>query len=125
MWLLCLRTHMRTTVSLPDELAAHVDAVRPSDDASDAEAVRECIRRSQRLNDVQADLRDAEARITELQNQLQAVNQRTEEHQELVRYVEQERELQQRQEARQSAPVWRRAKWWIFGTPNSESQTYG
>lgn len=38
-----------------------------------------------------------------------------EERTELVAYVEEERELQQRQKQRRDAPVWRRAKWWVFG----------
>lgn len=38
-----------------------------------------------------------------------------EERTELVKYVEQERELQRRQEERQDAPVWQRAKWWVLG----------
>lgn len=51
------------------------------------------------------------------------------EHQELVAYVEEERELQrrreereQRREQRRNAPVWRRAKRWIFSHSNDGTE---
>ena len=47
--------HMRVTVRLDDDQAAHVDAMRQDSDESDADAVRNCIGRSQRLDDLKAD----------------------------------------------------------------------
>lgn len=49
---------MRVTVRLKEELASHVDAVRQGSEQSDAEAVRTCIERSQRLDDIEADRED-------------------------------------------------------------------
>lgn len=43
-----------------------------------------------------------------------------EEHTELVEYVEHERRLDQQREERREAPVWRRAKWWLFGAPSTD-----
>jgi hypothetical protein len=106
---------MRVTVRLNDSLASHVDAVRHDDETSDAEAVRECIRRSLELDAVRDDLDRAEARVDELENQLAAVQERQEQHDELVEYVEEEKSIQQRREERRQAPAWRRAKWWLFG----------
>lgn len=57
---------MRVTVRLDDEKAAHVDAIRQGDD-SDAEAVRECIARSQRLGEIEAERDD---RLDELQAEI-------------------------------------------------------
>lgn len=111
---------MRVTVRLSDSLASHVDAVRQDDETSDAEAVRECLRRSQDLEDVQDDLERAEARIGELEGQLAAVRERQEEHAELVEYVEAEKTLQERREERRHAPAWRRAKWWLIGAPDED-----
>ena len=86
---------MRTTVTLSDELAAHVDEIRPSADDSDAEAMRECVRRSQRLDEVEAelqavqdDLDSKQARVDDLQRQLMAANQRIDTTNELVERVE-------------------------------------
>jgi len=41
------------------------------------------------------------------------------EHADLVAYVEDKRRRESRREARGSAPVWRRAKWWVFGHPEA------
>lgn len=66
-------------------------------------------------DELQADYEALEARRDELQRQLAAVNARQEDVTELVEYVEQERTLQQQREDRRNAPVWTRAKWWLFG----------
>lgn len=58
---------------------------------------------------------DLEAERDRLLNELQATNRRVDEHAELVEYVDEQRELERRREARRDAPVWRRAKWWVFG----------
>lgn len=42
-----------------------------------------------------------------------------EENDELVRFAEAERDQRNRERDRRSAPVWRRAKYWIFGDPNA------
>jgi len=110
---------MRTTVALNDDLAAHVDAQRPSNDASDAEALRECVRRSKRLDDVEATIADlegelqrAEARADDLQRQLAAANSRIDVTNELVAAVEREQTLS---EKKAKAGIVTRAKWWFVG----------
>ena len=60
-------------------------------------------------------LEDLENENERLQRQLAATNRHVDEHQELVAYVKEERELQQRREKRRDAPAWRRAKWWLLG----------
>ena len=115
---------MRTTVALDDALAAHVDAQRPSPDASDAEAVRECVRRSRSLEDAEANIADLEAelqskdaRIDDLQRQLAATNQRIDVTNELVAAVEREQTLH---EKKARAGIVTRAKWWIVGMDDDE-----
>lgn len=52
-----------------------------------------------------------------LREQLAATNSRVDEHKELQAYVEEERELQQQRRQRENAPIWKRAKYWVFGYP--------
>lgn len=54
-----------------------------------------------------------------LERQLAATNRRVDEHQELVEYVEREKELHRRRKERLDAPVWKRAKWWVLGASGS------
>jgi len=67
---------MRVTVRLDDEQADHVDAMRQDPDASDAEAVRNCIDRSMELADIEQrrddEVADLKADIEELREELQA-----------------------------------------------------
>jgi len=50
-----------------------------------------------------------------LRRQLQATNARQEDVGELVEYVEQEKSLKERERERRDAPLWRRARWFVFG----------
>lgn len=142
---------MRTTVSLDDDLAAHVDEIKPSDDSSDAEAVREAIRRSQRVAELEAqveekereldnriaeieaeyatridglerDLEHAEARNEDLQRQLAAANQRIDSANELVSAVETDMNYR---EKKAKAGILQRAKWWFTGMDDGDDTTDG
>lgn len=112
---------MRTTVSLPDDLAAYVDDQRPSDEDSDAEAIRDAIRRAQDLEERVAEL---ETEVDRLETELERVRtekrlilEEREEHQELVRVVEREQSLEER---RAQAGLAQRARWWLFGMDDDE-----
>ena len=96
---------MRTTVTLDDALSDHVDTVRPSPDASDAAAIRACVRRSQELEQC----RD---RVERLEREERLILEEREEHSQLVAAVEREQSLA---EERAQAGVVTRAKWWLFG----------
>jgi len=117
---------MRTTVSLDDELAEHVDAVRPQDAESDAEAVRECVRRSQRVDELngrvdelETEIEHKQARIDELNNKLAEAHSRIDTTNELVERVEGELTARERREQRErkkaEAGLLTRAKWSVFG----------
>jgi hypothetical protein len=102
------------TVRVDDETGEAI-AERASDsDTSQSEAVRELLRLGIDYGRLQAEAED-------LRRQLQAVNRRESEHQELVEYVQEEREIQARREERETAPVWRRARYWVFGAPAAEA----
>jgi outer membrane murein-binding lipoprotein Lpp len=99
---------MRVTVRLSDALAAHVDAVRQDSETSDAEAVRACIRRSRRVDELEARVDELETEVERLRSEKRTLIRDREERGELVAYVEAE-------EARRSAGVVTRTKWWLFG----------
>ena len=70
-----------------------------------------------------ADLKAAKnERVDELEQEIDRLNrerrqllEQREENQELVKFAEEQRSLVSEQRDRQNAPVWRRAKWWVFG----------
>ena len=115
---------MRTTVRLDDALASHVDAIRHDDDTSDAEAVRECIRRSQRveqleqrIDDLETELRHTEAELAEANKRLREAHSRIETTNELVQKVDSEMSARER---KQRASAAKRLKWWAFGMDDGE-----
>lgn len=112
---------MRATVRLDDSLASHVDAVRQDSETSDAEAVRECIRRSQRLDDAHDRIDDLEKEVERLKREKRIVLEERNEKQELARYAERRRTLE---EQRAAAGLATRAKWWLFGM-DDEGETAG
>jgi metal-responsive CopG/Arc/MetJ family transcriptional regulator len=95
---------VRASGDLADEIEAFADAY----DGSRSDALRELLRRGTAYEDIQRDrerLRDAQTQLIE----------QREENQELVEYVEQEKSLQERERERRDAPLWRRARWFVFG----------
>ena len=108
---------MRTTVSLDDDLAAHVDAQRPQPEDSDAEAVRECIRRSQRLDECRDRVAELEQELDRATRERRQLLEQREEHSQLVAAVERERSIQER---KAQAGLGQRVKWAIFGMDDDE-----
>jgi len=127
---------MRTTVRLDDDLASHVDAIRCDADDSDAEAVREAIRRSKRVDELEAqvdaletELRQTEAQLDEANRKLQEAHSSIETTNELVRKVDSEievrqqeaeltRERRRRENKKEDAGALTRVKWALFGMGN-------
>lgn len=115
---------MRTTVRLDDALASHVDAIRCDADDSDAEAVREAIRRSkrvdaleQRIDDLETELEQTQAKLDEANNKLREAHSRIETTNELVAKVDSDLSARER---KQRASVLTRAKWWLVGMNDGE-----
>ena len=106
----------RRTANLTEEDAAYIDGLAGEDGpyASKSDAMRECIRAHQRLDELERENQRLQTRVRKL------IDAR-EEHTELVTYVEEERRLQQRREERRDAPVWTRAKWWLFGRSTDDA----
>jgi Arc/MetJ-type ribon-helix-helix transcriptional regulator len=106
------------TVKLPEDTAESLSNVAESQfDDNRSEAIRELLQRGIEYEDLEDDLEQAHARIEDLRRQLQATNAREEDIGEVVEYVEEERGIQRRREERSQAPAWRRAWWWVVGTP--------
>lgn len=110
---------MRVTVRLSDPLASHVDDVRQDDETSDAEAARECIRRSKELDEVEQRVRELETEVARLNRANLLILEEREEKQELAKYVEDQRSAEQR---RREASVVERAKWWLVGMDDVDDE---
>ena len=101
------------TIRVADETATEIENRADESDASKSEVARELLRLGSEHESLQAE-------CDRLRRELQAANSRYDEHTELVEYVEEERRIQQRREERSHAPAWRRAKWWLLGTPEDD-----
>ena len=103
-----------------------VDASRHDADTSDAEAVRECIRRSQRvaeldqrIDELETELQQTEAELAEANKRLREAHSRIETTNELVQKVDSDLGARER---KQRASVLQRAKWWAFGMDDGEEE---
>jgi chromosome segregation ATPase len=101
------------TIRLPEELLAELRAEADERGVSQAEYIRSILRNRTEYDELR---RENER----LRDQLAATNARQDDVGDLVEYVEEERRIQQRREERSHAPAWRRAKWWLLGTPKDE-----
>jgi Arc/MetJ-type ribon-helix-helix transcriptional regulator len=107
----------RITVTLPTDMVDRIDDLAGDSGAyeSRSEAVRTLIRQGERLEEVERE-RDR------LREQLAARNARADDVGELVEYVEHERAIRREERRRRSAPVWKRAKWWVLGEPGGREE---
>jgi len=106
---------MRTTVTISDDdLIEHVDA---RDAQTDAGRVRECIRRSQELDECRERVGDLQERVERLEREKRLILEQREEHSQLVRAVEQEQSLA---EERAQAGLVTRVRWWLVGRDEGE-----
>lgn len=105
------------TVRLSEEQVETLDKEANDLDMSRAEYIRDLIEKGRESDEIRHELEETQNKVADLRRQLQAVNARQEDVGELVEYVEQERELEQRREQRRQAAVWTRAKWWLLGEP--------
>ena len=114
----------RLTITIPEDLDEYLDTVVEDDEypaiGSKSGAVRECIQ-THRDGEGPGDdvVREYEARIQELENELRAANRRIDDandvietSREMVRVRERETSLQER---RAGASALRRFKWWLVG----------
>ena len=102
------------TVRVDDEMAEAIDERANDSDSSQSEAVRELLR-------LGIDYERLQAEADDLRRQLQAVNRRESDHQELVAFASERRSMleadRKLRNLRRAAPIWKRAWWAIFGEP--------
>jgi Arc/MetJ-type ribon-helix-helix transcriptional regulator len=103
------------TVRLPDEYVETLDDEADAFDLSRAEYLRDLIERGRESGETQDELEATQAIVDDLRQQLQAVNARDRDVDQLVGYVEEERAIHQRERERRDAAVWTRMKWWVLG----------
>lgn len=103
---------MRATVRLSDAQASHVDDIRQDDETSDAAAVRQCIDRSQRLDDAEQTVADLEVEVERLKEEKRLILEERDEKRELAIYAEAQRTRQQRKD---EAGIFTRTKWFLVG----------
>lgn len=103
----------QVSARVPDEVEDHIIAFSKENEVTKSEAVRTILKRGIEYDRLQTE-------NNRLNRSLQQLIEQREEHKDLIKYVEEERSLQQRREDRRSAPAWRRAKWWFLGRPTNK-----
>ena len=124
------------TVRFGEETVEWLDGEADRRGESRAEVIREAVAKGREAAEVRSEaeaeaeelrseLEQAQNRIGELENQLRAVNTRNDDVDELVEYVEHEKTLQERraerEQEREQAGVFTRAKWWLVGRPAEDT----
>ena len=87
-----------------------------------ADAVRTCIEQYGRVQHLEDELQQRDARVDELRSKLQAANSRIDASNEIVEYVREEQSLENREEKRRQANIFRRAWWKLAGVPTDENE---
>ena len=104
----------RLSITLTDEQNDRIEELVENGEYSSKNAVvQNWLSRGEKVNQLESELERCRRARRQLLEQ-------REENKELVRYAESEREAAERREDRRSAPAWRRAKWWLLGTPDNE-----
>ena len=104
----------RLSITLTDEQNDRVEELVESGEYSSKNAVvQDWLARAEKVNQLESELERCRRARRQLLEQ-------REENKELVRYAESERDAAERREERSRAPAWRRAKWWLFGTPEDD-----
>jgi len=103
----------RFSVTLPEEQGELIDDMTGKNGpaGSKSEAVRMLITDAQRVEEV-------EAENDRLRRERRQLLEQREEHADLVRYADAEREQAELDRERRKQPVWTRLRWWVYGEPD-------
>jgi len=110
----------KISVTLREDQVGQLSDLVGEEYADRSKAVRALLDRGFEYEDLKRELEQTEARVEDLRRQLQQANSRERDVDEIVTYVEEERLDRQRERERRRAPIWRRWKWYVFGTPEDE-----
>ena len=104
----------RLTITVTDEQAALLEELSKDDGQYDSKsaAVRDFIESGERVAEL-------EREVERLNRERRQLLEQREEHGELVRYAEDQRDQEQRTQQRREKPVWTRMRWWVLGEPSS------
>lgn len=104
----------RLTITVTDEQATLLEELSEDDGQyeSKSAAVRDFIESGERVSEL-------EREVERLNRERRQLLEQREEHGELVRYAEDQREQEQRTQQRREKPVWTRMRWWVLGEPSS------
>lgn len=116
------------SLRIPDELLAALDDESDNHDVSRSQHIRNTLETRNEHTVAHAEyeqqIAELEQEVERLKREKRMILEQRDEHQELVRYAQEDREVAQREqehrEMRRNAPVWRRAKWWVFGHSDDE-----
>lgn len=118
----------RKTVTLYDQHLDQIAAAKDrldDDEPGESAAVREVFDQAAEADELEQQVDELRNRVDELRDQLAAANTRIDAANELVRYVEEEREVRRRQrsleEQRATAGLGRRLKWMVTGMPTPDA----
>jgi chromosome segregation ATPase len=116
----------QTTLRLPSDMLDALDEEADEHDASRSKYIRDILASRHEHNGMRSEhtrrIAELERENERLHRERRQLLEQREEHQELVRHVEDEREDREYRRERRNAPVWRRAKWWVLGRSESESE---
>ena len=117
----------RVSVKLPEEMVEQLDARADDDGVTRSDVIRNLLddglntaddaRNTADDDGLRRRIEELERKAERLEREKRQILDQREENQELVKYVEQERTLQ---EERLSASAVTRAKWWLFGRRDAE-----
>jgi len=122
------------TVRLPEELLAAVEADAEAEGQTRSERTRAVLEArheagtvpvedlqgiARALREREDELADCRRTVERLRNEKRTIIEQREENQELVEYAKEQKSLQRR---RHEAGVLTRAKWWLFGGANDETE---
>lgn len=93
---------------LDDETEQDIREIAEERDESIAAVVRSLIEKGRQHEQLKAE-------NERLKQEKRKLIQQLDENQEMVEYLGEEQRLLKKREKRKNAPIWKRAKWWVFG----------
>lgn len=108
-----LRNVPRVSASITEDQAELIEDLAGDEGPYDSksEVLRECISAYNRVQEL-------ETENERLHRERRQLLEQREDHNDLVRWGETEREREQRRREKEEQPIWTRAAWYVFGRPS-------
>lgn len=119
------------TVRLDEDMIAELEAEADEHGKTRSEHIRDTLAThhehgvehgeyEDQIAELEEQIAELETENERLRNEKRLILEQREEHTELVRFAEEQRELDQRRRTREDAPAWTRAKWWLLGRDDAD-----